>query len=441
MGNKLWRVGKKLTLWGALASALPFLLLSLMCFSALSVAFFVPLGCLVGSFICLRKFYTLLYQKTLVGFKRASVLENPEPAISELPSSEVDISDFSAENAENESMERPFEELQPEEYPLQKNNIHGETSEDEENLHEREIHNGKPHEEEELCDLKPKPHEEEEPCELKPHEVETQVQSDPHTIPMEKSPGEETQWIRENEEEALERATQFEEKPLESETQLNMENEEEALESETQLKPEELLANPIENTSRVETKHKRDEGEVKEEEVSNEIREIPFKRSRHEEHEESDSAQSARQFNENNGVGNSQTLEIPSYSAEEDIPADSLRDTSFSGSEYDAERANEAIGNSNTPSLEVHVSSDSSNSVSEGTFEEDFDRVEKIWEEIHAVRKIVGYTQDPHPSYAEEIKALYVFTGVEPPGSLKDTFDMVKAKDKLEFLKVVVGVK
>lgn len=448
MANKLWRVGKKLTLWGALASALPFLFLPLMCLSALSVAFFVPLGCLVGSFICLRKFYTLLYQKTLVGFKRISVMENSEPAIPELPSIELDISDFSAENAENESMERPFEEVQPEEYPLQKNNIHGETSEDEENLHEREIHNGKPHEEEEPSDLKPKPHEEENPCELKPHEVETQMQSDPHTIPMEKSPeedkasGEETQWIRENEEEALERATQFEEKPLESETQLNMENEEEALESENQLNSEELLANPIENTSRVETKHKRDEGEVKEEEVSDEIREIPFKRSRHEEHEESDSAQSAPQFNENNGVGNSQTLEIPSYSAEEGIPADSPPDTSsFSGSEYDAERANEATGNSNTPSLEVHVSSDSSNSVSEGTFEEDFDCVEKIWEEIHAVRKIVGYTEDPHPSYAEEIKTLYVFTGVEPPGSLKDTFDMVKAKEKLEFLKVVVGVK
>lgn len=439
MANKLWIVGKKLTLWGALASALPFLLLPLICLSALSVAFFVPLGCLVGSFICLRKFYTLLYQKTLVGFKRTSAIEKPGPALSELPSI-----DFSAENAENESMESPFEELQPKESTLQKNNIHGETSEEDEHLHEREIHNRKPHEEE-PCELKPKPHEEEESCELKPHEVETQVQSDPRTIPMEKSsdeekaPGEATQWIRENEEQAPERATQFKEEPLESETQVNMENEEEA---QTQLKSEELLAIPIENTSRVETKHKRNEGEVKEEEVSDENHEIPSKRSRHEEHEESDSAQSAPQFNENNGVGNSQTLEIPTYSAEEAIPADRPPDrSSFSGSEYDTERANEETGNSNTPSLEVNVSSDSSNSVSEGTFEQDFDRVEKIWEEIHAVRKIVGYTEDPHPSYAEEIKALYVFTGVEPPGSLKDTFDMVKAKEKLEFLKVVVGVK
>jgi hypothetical protein len=410
--------------------------------SALSVAFIVPVGCLVGSFICLRKFYTILYQKTLVGFNRKSVLGKPESGV---PSSEVEISDFSAENAECESMESPIEELQPEEYTLQKNNIHGETYEEEENPHEGEIHNGKPHEEEE-------------PCEVKAHEVETQVQSDPRSIirmekppEEEKAPGEETQWNRENEEEALQRETQFirenEGEALESETQSNMENEEEALESETLLKSEELLAIPIEKTPRIETKHKRDEGEVKEEEVkeeevSDEIREIPSKRSRHKEHEEFDSEQSAPHFNENNGVGNSQTLEIPSYSAGEAIQADNPPDTpSFLGSEYDAERANEATGNTNTPSLEVHVSSDSSNSVSEGTFEQDFDRVEKLWEEIHSVRKIVGYIEDPHPSYAEEIKALYVFTGVEPPGSLKDTFDMVKAKEKLEFLKVVVGVK
>lgn len=445
MASKLWRVGKKLTLWGTLASALPFLFLPLMFISALSVAFIVPVGCLVGSFICLRKFYTILYQKTLVGFNRKSVLGKPESAISGIPSSEVETSDFSAENAECESMESPFEELQPEEYTLQKNNIHGENYEEEENSQEGEIHNGKPHEEEE-------------PCEVKAHEVETQVQSDPCSIiPMEKppeeekAPGEETQWNMENEEDALQRETQFirenEEEALESETQLNMENEEEALESETLLKSEELLAIPIEKTPRIETKHKRDEGEVKEEEVkeeevSDEIREIPSKRSRHKEHEEFDSEQSAPHFNENNGVGNSQTLEIPSYSAGEAIQADSPPDTpSFLGSEYDAERANEATGNTNTPSLEVHVSSDSSNSVSEGTFEQDFDRVEKLWEEIHSVRKIVGYIEDPHPSYAEEIKALYVFTGVEPPGSLKDTFDMVKAKEKLEFLKVVVGVK
>jgi len=167
MASKLWRVGKKLTLWGALASKLPFLFLPFMVFSALSVSFVVPLGCLVGSFICLRKFYTILYQKTLVGFKRQSVLEKLDSTISGLPSSEVEISDFSAENMENESIESPYEEIQHEECTLQKNILFGETYEEEENPHEGEIHNGKPHEEEK-------------PCEVKPHQVE--VQSNPHTI-------------------------------------------------------------------------------------------------------------------------------------------------------------------------------------------------------------------------------------------------------------------
>ena len=48
--------------------------------SALNVVFVVPLGCLVGSFICLRKFYMILYQKTLVGFKRKSLLEKSKSA-------------------------------------------------------------------------------------------------------------------------------------------------------------------------------------------------------------------------------------------------------------------------------------------------------------------------------------------------------------------------
>lgn len=440
MASKLWRVGKKLTLWGALASALPFLLLPLMFLSALSVAFVVPLGCLVGSFICLRKFYTILYQKTLVGFKRKSLLGKSESATFEALSSAVEITDYSAENAENESIESPFEEFQPEEYTLQKNNLYGETCEEEENPHEGEIHDGKPQEEEE-------------PYEIKTQEVETQLQSDPHTIiPVEKPPeeervcGGETQRSMENEDEAIERENQLirenEEAALERETQLIRESEEEPLESETQLKSEELPAISVEKISRIETKHKRNGGEEGEEKVPDEISEIPSKRSRHEEHEAFDSEQSAQHSSENNETGNSQTLEIPSYSDGEAIQADSPPDTpSFSGSEYDAEGAYEATGKTDTPSLEVHVSSDSSNSVSEGAFEQDFDRVENIWEEIHAVRKIVGYTEAPHPSYVEEIKALYVFTGVEPPGSLKDTFDMAKAKEKLEFLKVVVGVK
>ncbi|KAL2941558.1 hypothetical protein RDABS01_029908, partial [Bienertia sinuspersici] len=50
---------------------------------------------------------------------------------------------------------------------------------------------------------------------------------------------------------------------------------------------------------------------------------------------------------------------------------------------------------------------------------------EKIWEEINAMRTIVGYTNTPHSSCAEELKALYDFTGIELPTSSNDSADLV----------------
>ncbi|KAL6002599.1 hypothetical protein ACLOJK_022818 [Asimina triloba] len=66
---------------------------------------------------------------------------------------------------------------------------------------------------------------------------------------------------------------------------------------------------------------------------------------------------------------------------------------------------------------------------------------EKIWEQIGAVRTIVGYNATVHASYVEELKALYLFTGVEPPASFKDPSDLAQASHKLHFLKSVIGVK
>ncbi|XP_010674689.2 uncharacterized protein LOC104890795 [Beta vulgaris subsp. vulgaris] len=66
---------------------------------------------------------------------------------------------------------------------------------------------------------------------------------------------------------------------------------------------------------------------------------------------------------------------------------------------------------------------------------------EKIWEQINAMRTIVGYTTTPQPSYAEELKALYVFTGVEPPASSKNPADLADINEKLHFLMSIVGVK
>ncbi|KAK1293670.1 hypothetical protein QJS10_CPB17g02255 [Acorus calamus] len=66
---------------------------------------------------------------------------------------------------------------------------------------------------------------------------------------------------------------------------------------------------------------------------------------------------------------------------------------------------------------------------------------QKIWEQVVALRRIVGYRDVLQTSYVEELNALYIFTGVEPPSSFKDPSSLVEVNDKLRFLKSVVGVK
>ncbi|KAJ9180420.1 hypothetical protein P3X46_008667 [Hevea brasiliensis] len=65
---------------------------------------------------------------------------------------------------------------------------------------------------------------------------------------------------------------------------------------------------------------------------------------------------------------------------------------------------------------------------------------EIIWKQIDAMRTIVGYTAAQQGTYTEELKALYVFTGVEPPASFKDPSDLAEVSDKLRFLMSIVGV-
>ncbi|KNA24104.1 hypothetical protein SOVF_018880 [Spinacia oleracea] len=67
---------------------------------------------------------------------------------------------------------------------------------------------------------------------------------------------------------------------------------------------------------------------------------------------------------------------------------------------------------------------------------------EKIWEQINAMRTIVGYKNTPNPSCEEELKALYAFTGVEPPAaSCKGPVDLADINEKLHFFMSIVGVK
>lgn len=65
----------------------------------------------------------------------------------------------------------------------------------------------------------------------------------------------------------------------------------------------------------------------------------------------------------------------------------------------------------------------------------------KIWEQIVGMRKIVGYKAAKQATCFEELKALYLFTGVEPPSSFKDPCDLQEINDKLRFLMSIIGVK
>ncbi|GER25120.1 hypothetical protein STAS_00690 [Striga asiatica] len=60
---------------------------------------------------------------------------------------------------------------------------------------------------------------------------------------------------------------------------------------------------------------------------------------------------------------------------------------------------------------------------------------EVIWKKMNAIRAIVGYKAPKRDSYVEELKALYLFTGIEPPS------DSAEFHHKLSFLMSVIGLK
>ncbi|KAK9063075.1 hypothetical protein SSX86_016945 [Deinandra increscens subsp. villosa] len=66
---------------------------------------------------------------------------------------------------------------------------------------------------------------------------------------------------------------------------------------------------------------------------------------------------------------------------------------------------------------------------------------EKMWEKIGAMRAIVGYKAPSQPTCLGELKALYVFTGVEPPTSFEGDSNLDEVDVKLKFLMAIVGVK
>lgn len=66
---------------------------------------------------------------------------------------------------------------------------------------------------------------------------------------------------------------------------------------------------------------------------------------------------------------------------------------------------------------------------------------EKIWRQIDLIRAIVGFKTPRHPSYFEELKELYAFTGIEWPSLVKDPSELTEFNNKLHFLMSVIGVK
>ncbi|KAK6791848.1 hypothetical protein RDI58_010929 [Solanum bulbocastanum] len=66
---------------------------------------------------------------------------------------------------------------------------------------------------------------------------------------------------------------------------------------------------------------------------------------------------------------------------------------------------------------------------------------EKIWENMNAMRTIVGYTATTQPLLVDELKALYIFTGVEPPSTFRNLSTLEEVNDKLQFLMSIVGIK
>lgn len=66
---------------------------------------------------------------------------------------------------------------------------------------------------------------------------------------------------------------------------------------------------------------------------------------------------------------------------------------------------------------------------------------EKIWEQISAIRTVLGYKAALRSSHIDELRALYVFTGVEPPLSLRSSSELTEVNEKLQCLKSLVGIK
>lgn len=64
----------------------------------------------------------------------------------------------------------------------------------------------------------------------------------------------------------------------------------------------------------------------------------------------------------------------------------------------------------------------------------------EIWEQINAIRLIIGYGEDRQESTVEEVQALYGSMGMEPPATIKPREQLANGNNMLRFLKSVLGI-
>jgi hypothetical protein len=72
---------------------------------------------------------------------------------------------------------------------------------------------------------------------------------------------------------------------------------------------------------------------------------------------------------------------------------------------------------------------------------QEFYTKKELWGQLRALRTIVGYRAAIAKTVPGELRALYVFTGVELPSTARDASELLDLNYKLQFLKSVIGVK
>ena len=61
-------------------------------------------------------------------------------------------------------------------------------------------------------------------------------------------------------------------------------------------------------------------------------------------------------------------------------------------------------------------------------------------EQLDTLRRITGYRPAASLTLVAELAGLYIFVGVEPPVSSRDTSDLVEINMKFQLLKSIIGV-